>query len=75
MLDITVTAYKDTGKYYTSCIIQQEENIQLYDISKLKNLLNGRIPFLKNGYIVIHDNKNGEGFHDHLFKTNDLLKN
>ena len=70
---IVATAYKDTGKYYTECQIRAE-NINLFETEKLANLLSGKIPFLKDGYIHIRDCEEGCGFHNHLFKTEELAQ-
>lgn len=70
---IVATAYKDTGKYYTECQIRADD-INLFDTKKLAKLLSGNIPFLKNGYVHIRDYKQGCGFHNHLFKTEELAQ-
>ena len=70
---IVATAYKDTGKYYTECQIRAED-INLFDTEKLANLLSGNIPFLKNGYVHIRDCKQNCGFHNHLFKAEELAQ-
>lgn len=62
-----------TGKYYTECQIRAE-NINLFETEKLANLLSGQIPFLKDGYIHIRDCEEGCGFHNHLFKTEELAQ-
>lgn len=73
MLNITATVYKNTGKYYDSCQIKQNEEVKLYDTHGIANLLKGKIPLIENGFIVLQDNDGGEGFHNHLFRVNDLF--
>lgn len=70
---IVATAYKDTGKYYAECKIRTD-HIDLFETEKLANLLFGKIPFLKDGFIHIRDCKDGHGFHNHLFRTEELTQ-
>lgn len=74
MLNITATVYKNTGKYYDSCQIKQTEEVRLYDTYGIAKLLNNKIPFIENGFIVLQDNEDGDGFHNHLFKVEELVR-
>lgn len=74
MLDITATVYKNTGKYYDSCTIKQAEEVRIYDIYGIANLLKGKVPFIEGGFIVIQDNEDGNGFHNHLFRVEELKR-
>lgn len=74
MLNITATVYKNTGKYYDSCVIKKSEEVKIYDMCGIANLLKEKIPFIEDGLIVIQDNEDSDGFHNHLFRVEELVK-
>lgn len=72
MTKLHVTAYKDTGKFYTSEDIECPDDIPLHDTKAIAELVAAKLPLLENGFIHIQDNPGGAGFHDHLFRANEL---
>lgn len=74
MVKIKANVYKDTGKFYTETEIITEKQINLFETKEFIALLkeNG-VPFIENGFIVVNDLEDGEGFHNHLFKCNEFI--
>lgn len=70
-MKLTVTAYKSTGKFYDSADIECSENIELFD-DRFKELIRSAVPCLQDGFVVVTDKPDGEGFHNHLFFANEL---
>jgi len=70
-MNIKITIYKSSGKYYTSQVCYEDKNINLFDDEWI-NWLNDHLPaHLEEGYAVTEDWDSYEGFHNALYKIVD----
>lgn len=61
-------------KYYTEGYASNSEDIPIYAMKGFQNIYTDNLPArLKNGFVVVEDLDNGEGFHCFLYRINDLL--
>ena len=73
MTSLNITIYKPTGKFYQEYKIKTEKDIPLYHIEKLKNFLKeNKIHYSSDNFILIQDDLDGDGFHNHLFRGYEL---
>lgn len=73
MLHISICVYKPSGKWYTSGEATSEENIPLWD-DAFKQFVREHLPAqINDGYVVVNDCDDGEGFH-HVLYTHETLR-
>ena len=70
-MELEIIMFKETGKYYTSCIVKSEENIPIYD-DRFDKYIKDNLPATINGYVVVRDTETMEGFHLHMYTTYQL---
>lgn len=73
-MELEVTVYKESGKYYTSSIIRSEKEIPLWK-DDFKVFVANNLPALySGGYVTVADTKDDcEGFHHALYKFDELI--
>ncbi len=74
MLKVKIMVFKNTGKFYTGGIATNEVDIPLWK-DEFKEFIKNNIPVrcMTDGYIVVEDIDDGEGFHVALYKSEELL--
>lgn len=76
-MKIEILVFKDTGKYYTSDIVESDKDIAIFD-SKFKLFIKNHIPAnIGDGYIVVKDLEDvdykNQSFHNALYKYNEIF--
>ncbi len=67
-LIIRIDVYKPSGKWYTGEVVTNEKDIPLHDPA-FKTFIDTHMPaHYGEGFVVVTDCANGQGFHNHLFK-------
>lgn len=71
-MQLIVDIYKNTGKWYTTVIINHDKEIQMYEDNYMNFLKNSfKIP--DGGYVVVRDSKENKSFHQRLY-TKEMLE-
>lgn len=74
-MKIAIDIYKDTGKWYTGCLVIHEENIPMWD-PRFKALIRNSVPAnIGGGYIVVSDAHDSDpmSFHNVLYTYQQLF--
>lgn len=69
-MKIEITVYKESGKWYTSEIVDVDENISMYQEDFKQFIRDNNPANIGEGFITTKDL--GDGFHDALWKYNEL---
>lgn len=69
---LIVDVYKNTGKWYTTIIINTDDEILMYE-KGYDDFLKQNIKVPEGGYAVIRDDNDNRTFHQHLY-TSEMLK-
>lgn len=73
-MELRITIYKGSGKYYTDEIVKNEEDLHIWT-EEYKEFLRKNLPTTySNGYIVVEDIGENQSFHNALYKYEDLFK-
>lgn len=74
-MEIEITVYKGTGKYYTSGKASHDEEIPLWN-DKFDEFVANNLPaFVSGGYVTVDDVDDAcKGFHCHLYLYDELIK-
>ncbi len=75
MTKIEIMVFKDTGKYYTSAVVESETAFHLWDDAFAEFVRNNLPAKIGDGYVVVKDVEPGEGFHCRLYRYHELFKN
>lgn len=68
---IEIIVYKNSGKFYTSEVIESDIDIPFYKTEKFKEFIRNNNPAnIGEGFIVTQDN--GTGFHDALWRYEEI---
>ncbi|MFR1685797.1 hypothetical protein B5E87_09630 [Massilimicrobiota sp. An142] len=68
---LIVDIYKDTGKWYTTLIINNETEIRMYD-KDYDDFLKSSFKIPEGGYAVVRDSEENETFHQRLYTSEKL---
>lgn len=72
---IEITCYKETGKFYTSTIYEQQQDVPLHK-EEFKQVVKDALAEVLagnwSGYIVVRDIADSNGFHNHLFTAEEI---
>ena len=72
-MDIIITVYKESGKYYTSERVQSEKNYELFD-PEFKRFVRKHLPArCQHGFVTVQDAPSGEGFHNTHYMCDELV--
>lgn len=74
---LEITIYKDTGKWYTDCIAEHQEDIPLWKDDFLIFIAENMPTSSVDGYVVVRDMPDGcneQSSHNVLFKCSEILK-
>ena len=74
-MEIEITVYKPSGKYYTSNIVNSDKEIPLWD-DKFNEFVANNLPAIySGGYITVADTKDDcKGFHSALYRFDEIIK-
>lgn len=74
MTKLKFTAYKENGKFYSEGNVETAETVKLFETEKIAQMAKQAVPFLEDGFVLVQDVDDGVGFHNHLFRANELSK-
>lgn len=70
-MKLIVDIYKQTGKWYTTIYINNDEEILLYD-KEYNEFLRKHIHIPEGGYATVRDGEENKTFHQRLYHYGDL---
>lgn len=73
-MELKITIYKESGKYYTDEIINHEKDLQPWSEEYREFLRNNLPATCSEGYIVVEDASEEQSFHNALYRYEDLFK-
>lgn len=69
---LIVDVYKNTGKWYTTIIINTDDEILMYE-NGYKDFLKQNFTVPEGGYAVVRDDNDNKTFHQRLY-TSEMLR-
>lgn len=74
MLHISIDVYKASGKWYTSGEAANPTDIPIWDEDTFREFLCSNLPArIGEGYIVVKDFPDGDGFHNHVYQYAEVV--
>lgn len=73
MLHISIDIYKQSGKWYTGSEATNPTDIPSWEESFREFLCDNLPARIGEGYIVVKDFPDGEGFHNHVYQYADVV--
>lgn len=71
-MHLKICTFKENGKFYADTEVFCPDNIPLHD-DAFKEFIKANCPSaMLDGYVLVLDLPDGEGFHTHLFRYNEL---
>lgn len=76
-MKIEIIVFKESGKYYTSDIVENKKDILMFE-PEFEEFIRNNIPAkVSNGYIVVKDTEdvdyNNQSFHYALYKYDEIF--
>lgn len=72
-MEIKITVYKESGKYYTDTIAKSETDIPMFKQEFKKFVIDNLPAKLRNGYVIVEDvDIEKQSFHQGLYKIDEL---
>lgn len=73
-MSLVITVYKESGKWYTSWVVDSDTNYDLWD-ERFTAFIRDHLPAnIGEGFVVVEDTPNSDvGFHRRLFRYSDLF--
>lgn len=74
MLSISIDVYKASGKWYAGDVAKSEQDIPLFE-DAFKAFVRDNLPAsIGEGYVVVKDSPDGDGFHCLLYTYAELSR-
>jgi hypothetical protein len=72
-MDIEITVFKESGKYYTSDTVHNNEDIYLFKDEFLEFVKNNLPARIGEGFVMVKDASDNQTFHIALYRYNELF--
>lgn len=71
-MHLKICTFKENGKFYAESEVTHANDIPLHDEAFKKFVLDNCPSTMADGFVLVMDLPDGEGFHTHLFRYNEL---
>lgn len=66
-MKIEIIVYKESGKFYTSNVVEAEKDIPMYEDEFIEFVKNNVPARIGEGYVVVRDYEDNKSFHQALY--------
>lgn len=72
-MEIEITVFKNSGKYYTNDIVKSDTDIWLFK-DEFKQFVKDNLPAkISEGFVTVRDTKDNQSFHIALYRYEELF--